>query len=144
MPKRKYDWSELKLQYFQSEIDDVSAFILQTIWTSASWWNNAKVKWWREEKEKYKQKIIDKALKKTLEKKARELEIPIEVLQKGKKNALIGIMNDLTKNSDKMSMRDRVTWLNALKTELWEPTAVSKNENINKSEPLNESDFIRD
>lgn len=144
MPKRKYDWSELKLQYFQSEIDDVSAFILQTIWTSASWWNNAKVKWWREEKERYKQKIIDKALKKTLEKKARELEIPIEVLQKWKKNALIWIMNELTKNSKNMKMRDRVAGLNALKTELWEPTSVSKNENINKSEPLNESDFIRD
>lgn len=144
MPKRKYDWSELKLQYFQSDIDDVSAFILQAIWKPISWWNNVKVKWWREEKEKYKQKIIDKALKKTLEKKARELEIPIEVLQKWKKNALIHIMNDLTKNGARMKMRDRVAGLNALKTELWEPTSVNKNENINKSEPLDVNDFIRD
>ena len=144
MPKRKYDWAELKLQYFQSDIDDVSEFILQSIWKSSWGRNNTKVKWWRQEKEAYKQKIIEKALKRNLEKKAKSLEIPVEVLQKWKKNALIWIMNDLTKNAEKMSMRDRVVWLNALKTELWEPTTVSKNENINKSEPLNESDFIRD
>jgi hypothetical protein len=53
-------------------------------------------------------------------------------------------MNDLTKKSDKMSMSDKVKWLNALKTELWEPTTVSKNENINKNEPLDVNDFIRD
>ena len=144
MPKRKYDWSELKLQYFQSDIDDVSAFILQVIWKPISWWNNVKVKWWRQEKEAWKQKVIEKALKRNLEKKAKSLEIPVEVLQKWKKNALIWIMNQLTKHSDTMNMRDRVTGLNALKTELWEPTTVSKNENINRSEPLNESDFISD
>lgn len=144
MPKRKYDWSELKLQYFQSDIDDVKAFF-QLSWSQQLDWNTIKkTKWWAKEKQEYKQKIVEKALKKTLEKKARELEIPIEVLQKWKKNALIWIMNELTKNSKNMKMRDRVAGLNALKTELWEPTSVSKNENINKSEPLNESDFIRD
>ena len=53
-------------------------------------------------------------------------------------------MNDLTKNGARMKMRDRVAGLNALKTELWEPTSVNKNENINKSEPLDVNDFIRD
>jgi hypothetical protein len=72
------------------------------------------------------------------------LEVPIEALQLWKKNALVWIMNDLTKKSDKMSMSDKVKWLNALKTELWEPTTVSKNENINKNEPLDVNDFIRD
>ena len=144
MPKRKYDWSELKLQYFQSDIDDVKAFFQQS-WSKQLDGNfTKKTTWWARDKQEYKQKIVEKALKKTLEKKARELEIPIEVLQKWKKNALIWIMNELTKNSKNMKMRDRVAGLNALKTELWEPTTVSKNENINKSEPLDVNDFIRD
>lgn len=144
MPKRKYDWSELKLQYFASEIDDVTSFLSQVWIKTISWSYNKQVKWWAKEKEAWKQKIIEKALKRNLEKKAKSLEIPVEVLQKWKKNALIWIMNQLTKHSDTMNMRDRVTGLNALKTELWEPTTVSKNENINRSEPLNESDFISD
>ena len=144
MPKSKYNRAEIKLEYFQSEIDDVATF-LSKFWVKQVWWSyNKKVSGWRKEKEQYKQKIVEKALKKTLEKKARELEIPIEVLQKWKKNALIHIMNDLTKNGAKMKMRDRVAGLNALKTELWEPTSVNKNENINKSEPLDVNDFIRD
>lgn len=144
MPKNKYNRAELKLQYFQSEIDDVTGFFQDGLGIKLTWGIREKIKWWSKEKQEYKEKIVEKALKKTLEKKARELEIPIEVLQKWKKNALIGIMNQLTKNSERMSMSDRVKWLNALKTELWEPTTVSKNENINKTEPLNESDFIRD
>lgn len=140
----KYNWSELKLQYLQSERDDVTGFFQENLGIKLTWWIREKIKWWSKEKQEYKEKIVEKALKKTLEKKAKELEIPIEVLQKWKKNALIGIMRQLTKNSEKMSMSDRVKWLNALKTELWEPTTVSKNENINKNEPLNESDFIRD
>lgn len=140
----KYDWSAMKLEYFQSDIDDVSSFLIQKGFKSLWWKYGVKTKWWAKEKQEYKQKIVEKALKKTLEKKARELEIPIEVLQKWKKNALIHIMNDLTKNGARMKMRDRVAGLNALKTELWEPTSVNKNENINKSEPLDVNDFIRD
>lgn len=140
----KYNWSELKLKYFQSERDDVTGFFQENLGIKLTWWIREKIKWWSKEKQEYKEKIVEKALKKTLEKKARELEIPIEVLQKWKKNALIHIMNDLTKNGARMKMRDRVAGLNALKTELWEPTSVNKNENINKSEPLDVNDFIRD
>lgn len=141
---KKYDWAELKLEYFQSEIDDVSSFLIQKGFKSLWWKYGVKTKWRNKEKQAYKQKIIEKALKKSAEKKAKELEVPIEALQLWKKNALVWIMNDLTKKSDKLSISDKVKWLNALKTELWEPTAVSKNENINKTEPLNEEDFIRD
>ena len=144
MPKRKYDWTELKLQYFQSEIDDVKAFF-QQLWSKQLDGNfTKKTTWWAKEKQAYKEKIIKKALEENAKKRAKELQIPIETLQLWKKNALVWIMNDLTKKSDKMSMSDKVKWLNALKTELWEPTTVSKNENINRSEPLNESDFISD
>lgn len=144
MPKRKYDWTELKLQYFQSEEDDIKAFF-KLSWSSNLDWNTIKkTKWWSKEKQAYKEKIIKKALEENAKKRAKELQIPIETLQLWKKNALVWIMNDLTKKSDKMSMSDKVKWLNALKTELWEPTTVSKNENINKNEPLDVNDFIRD
>ena len=144
MPKAKYDRADLKLKYFQSEIDDVTSFLSQVWVKTISWSYNKKVKWWSKEKQEYKQKILERALKENLKKQAKELEIDVETLMKWKKNALVGIMNDLTKNSEKLSMSDRVKGLNALKTELWEPTTVSKNENINRSEPLNESDFIND
>lgn len=144
MPKRKYDWTELKLQYFQSDIDDVKVFF-QQLWSKQLDGNMTnKTKWWGKEKQAYKEKIIKKALEENAKKRAKELQIPIETLQLWKKNALVWIMNDLTKKSDKMSMSDKVKWLNALKTELWEPTTVSKNENINKNEPLDVNDFIRD
>jgi len=142
---KKYDWAEIKLEYFQSEIDVVDDFLKRKFGEKLARSSlKNKTKWWSKEKQAYKQKIIEKALKKSAEKKAKELEVPIEALQLWKKNALVWIMNDLTKKSDKLSISDKVKWLNALKTELWEPTAVSKNENINKTEPLNESDFIRD
>ena len=141
---KKYDWAELKLEYFQSDIDDVSSFLIQKGFKSLWGKYGVKTKWRNKEKQAYKQKIIEKALKKSAEKKAKELEVPIEALQLWKKNALVGIMNDLTKNSEKMSMSDKVKWLNALKTELWEPTTVSKNENVNKNEPSDVNDFIRD
>lgn len=140
----KYNWSELKLQYLQSERDDVTGFFQENLGIKLTWWIREKIKWWAKEKQAYKEKIIQKALEESAKKKAKELQIPIETLQLWKKNALVGIMNDLTKKSDKLSISDKVKWLNALKTELWEPTTVSKNENINKNEPLNESDFIRD
>lgn len=144
MPKAKYDWSKLKLDYFQHEREDVTGFFEEILGIKLTWGIREKIKWRNKEKQAYKQKIIEKALKKSAEKKAKELEVPIEALQLWKKNALVGIMNDLTKNSEKMSMSDKVKWLNALKTELWEPTTVSKNENVNKNEPLDVNDFIRD
>lgn len=141
---KKYDWAELKLEYFQSDIDDVSSFLIQKGFKSLWWKYGVKTKWRSKEKQAYKEKIIKRALEENAKKKAKEIEVPIEALQVWKKNALVGIMNDLTKKSDKMSMSDKVKGLNALKTELWEPTTVSKNENINKSEPLDVNDFIRD
>ena len=141
---KKYDWADLKLQFFQSESDDVTSFLSKVWVKSIGWSYNKQVKWWAKEKQAYKEKIIKKALEENAKKRAKELQIPIETLQLWKKNALVWIMNDLTKKSDKMSMSDKVKWLNALKTELWEPTTVSKNENVNKNEPLDVNDFIRD
>ena len=141
----KYDWAELKLEFFQSEIDVVDDFLKRKFGEKLARSSlKNKTKWWSKEKQAYKEKIIKKALEENAKKRAKELQIPIETLQLWKKNALVWIMNDLTKKSDKMSMSDKVKWLNALKTELWEPTTVSKNENINKNEPLDVNDFIRD
>ena len=145
MPKQKYDWNKIKLEFFQSDFDEVSPFLKERYGENMARSNLKNyTKWWGKDKQTYKQKILERALKENLKKQAKELEIDVETLMKWKKNALVGIMNDLTKNSERLSMSDRVKGLNALKTELWEPTTVSKNENINKSEPLNESDFIND
>lgn len=135
MPRQKYDLSSLKLEFFQSEHDDVKSFLNQL-------WINQKINWkhtkWRaDEKQKYKQKILKKALEDHVKKQAKTLDIDIEVLKKGKRNWLIQIINQLSKTDSKwniieLPMKDLVKWINQLKVELWEPTSYNKHENLNK------------
>jgi hypothetical protein len=72
------------------------------------------------------------------------LEIPIEILKKGKKNWIIGIIKDLSEKSEKLSMSDKVKGVNQLKIELWEPTSFSKTDTTLRGDPLDESLFIED
>jgi hypothetical protein len=60
-------------------------------------------------------------------------------LKKAKKNALIKIAKQITTN-DLMSVKDLVRWLWTIKTELWEPTKITKNENMNKEENVSLTD----
>ena len=102
MAKLKYDWAKLKLEFFQSDFDDVKS-LLNTklmLWKVSSRWTN----WWAKEKQDFKQKITEKALENALKKQAKELEIPMDQLSKAKKNAVIKAINVMME--DKLSMAD--------------------------------------
>lgn len=138
MATKKYDWSNLKLEFFQSDFDDVKSF-LSHFWVTFKWggWIAKQTKWRAKEKQEYKEKILKKALEVNAEKQAKSLELDIEVLKKGKKNGLIQIVNKLSKKDKKwniieLSVSDLVKAINTIKVELWEPTSYNKNENLNK------------
>jgi hypothetical protein len=145
MPGKKYDYNALKLEYFKSDIDDFRAFIEQKLGKKAlSGSMNAKTKGRAKEKQAYKDKILQRALEANAKKQAEALDIPVDILKKAKKNGIVGLINDLSNKDKKLSVSDRIKAVNAIKTELGEPTTISKNENLNKGVTLNEADFIQD
>lgn len=143
MASKKYDYSALKLEFFQSDTDEVRVFIKQRLGQDTA--NNkqlaSKTKGRWKEKIEYKQKLVEKAIERNAEKQARQLEIPIDLLLKAKKVAIGKIMTLIS--SEWITMNDLAKWLEKIKTELWEPSSISKNDNTNitKVEPqLNEDD----
>jgi hypothetical protein len=122
----------------QSEIEDVTNFIKQRLWkdTAKNSQLATKTKWWTEEKKQYKQRLAQRAIEKTLEKQATQLsaKIPIERLIRMKTDFfdLIDQAIDWMQQKDNVDIEKVIKWLNAIKTELWEPTTVAKNENENK------------
>ena len=127
MPKQKYDYKQLKIDYFQSDYEDVKGF-MESIWRSYDWNCRKQTRGWGKEKQAYKDKILAKALEKNALKQANELEVPIDTLKKAKKKAIIKIINYLNKELNPSDMEKVVKMI---KTELWEPTTYSKNENMN-------------
>ena len=137
MAKKKYDWAKLKLEFFQSDFDDVKSFLNTKwmLWKVSSRWTN----WWAKEKQDFKQKITQKALENALKKQAKELEIPMDQLSKAKKNAVIKAINVMME--DKLSMADSERIIRILRTEMWLPNTYSRNENINEErQELNQDD----
>ena len=137
MAKLKYDWAKLKLEFFQSDFDDVKSFLNTKwmLWKVSSRWTN----WWAKEKQDFKQKITQKALENALKKQAKELEIPMDQLSKAKKNAVIKAINVMME--DKLSMADSERIIRILRTEMWLPNTYSRNENINEErQELNQDD----
>jgi len=143
MAKQKYNYDKLQVEFFKSEFIEVKAFITH-LWLTYSAERARRTKWWAKEKKEYNAKIVADALEENARKQIEELDIPIELLKKGKKNFIIGIINDSAKKADKMSMSDRVKGLNAIKTELMEPTSIWKTDATIKGEPIDESLLIKD
>lgn len=139
---KKYDYNALKLEFFQSDFDEVQAFF-EHKWSNPKNWNILKnTKGRAKEKVEYKKKIVEKALEINAQKQAKSLELTVEFLKKAKKNALIKIAKQITEDN-LMSMKDLVRWLWTIKTELWEPTKITKNENHNtNTEELSEEDEL--
>lgn len=140
MAKQKRDYSRLKLEFFESDYDSVNEFFIQKYNQNTA--NNKQIatntKWRWKQKQERKEKIMQKALEKSAEKKAKELEIDVELLQKWKKNWLIQIINKLSKKWN-LPIGDIVKWLNAIKTELWEPTSIWKTDAVIKDETTDQN-----
>ena len=143
MPKKTRDYNALKLEFFKSDIDEVKVFY-EAKYGQRNGTVNKNTRGRAKEKQAYKEKLLEKALEANAKKQAEALEIPIDILKKAKKNGIVGLINDLSNKDKKLSVSDRIKAVNAIKTELGEPTTISKNENLNKGITLNEADFIQD
>lgn len=150
--KSKYDRQALKLEFFQSEIDEVYNFLAWKFGEKTVKWNlKNKVKGWSKEKQEYKDKILQKALEKRAKEEAKSLEIPIDQLLKAKKAVISLFMNKLNKvlaqqktdeNAD-FNVKEFEKILKVIKTELGEPTNISKTDATIKTEPIDESLLIQ-
>lgn len=135
--KSKYDRPALKQEFMQSDVDEVQAFLRWKFGeklATSSMKNNCK--WRVKEKQRYKQKLAEKAIAKSLEKQANQLsaKIPLDRLVRMKSDFfdLIDQAIDTMMSQENVEIDKVIKWLNAIKTELWEPTTVAKNENENR------------
>ena len=138
MKPTKYDWPALKLEFFESDHDELKAFFNEKGVNYTSW-NIARATRWRpKEKQERKEKIVEKALAKKQNELAKKLEIDVDDLLKAKKTVLELLKVKLNQyvqgiNEGKpINTRDLETIWRMTKTELWEPTTIAKNDNDNK------------
>lgn len=128
--KSKYDRPALKLEFMQSDIDEVQEFLRWKFGEKLAKSNmKNKCKWWTKEKQEMKEKILIKATQNVITKQAKELEIPMEQLTIAKKNAVVKVIQKMM-NTD-LDMSDLERSIKILRTEMWLPTTYSKNENMN-------------
>lgn len=148
MGKVKYDRQALKLEFFQSDIDEVYDFLKWKYGDKlAKSSMKNKCKGWGKEKQEYKDKILQKALDKKAKEEAESLEIPVDQLMRAKK-AVLGLfmkkLNTAIQNKDEnINVKEYEKILKVIKTELGEPTTISKNDTTVRGEPLDESLFIQ-
>lgn len=128
MPKQKYDYNKIKMEFMQSDFDEVKSFITHK-WLKYSAERWRRTKWWAKEKIELKEKILEKATQNVITKQAKELEIPMEQLTIAKKNAVVKVIQKMM-NTD-LDMSDLERSIKILRTEMWLPTTYSKNENMN-------------
>ncbi len=137
MQQKNFDYNALKLEYFQSDIDEIKGF-----WVAKGLKYNSKVgehtkgRW--QEKQKRKDKILEKALERQKNKIAKELEIPVEDLFKIKKDVIELMKHKLKQYQDSfeisdgeyipVNMKELEKIRKVAKVELGEPTIVAKNE----------------
>ena len=146
MAKQKYDWTALKLEFFQSDYDEVESYLSQK-WIKRNWWGIAKqTKGRAKEKQEYKNNILQKALEKKAKEEAKNLEVSVDQLKQAKKTVIWLLMRKLKEVIEwgDINVAEQEKILKMIKTELWEPTNISKTDATIKSNPLDESKFIQD
>lgn len=143
--KQKYDWKDLKLQFFQSDIDEVKEFF-QRKFNVYNRNIQQNTRGWTKEKQEYKEKILEKALERKAKEEAKNLEISTTQLKQAKKTVIWLLMKKLKQaiETEDINVKEQERILKMIKTELWEPTNISKNDTTLRWEPLDESLFIQD
>ena len=146
MRGKGYDRQALKLEFFQSDIDEVKSFLTdkKVTYNSVS---RKYTKWWYNEKQEYKNKILEKALEKRAKEEAKNLEIPVDKLMKAKKAVIWLFMQkvekELLQKDPNINVKEFDKILKIIKTELGEPTNISKTDATIKAEPIDENLLIR-
>ena len=145
--KSKYDWKALKLEFFKSDIDEVEWFFQDKFKTKTDWSIRKNTKGRTKEKQEHKDIILKKALEKKAEEDAKALELPLDELRKAKKAVLLLLVKRIRgaiEDESYVSVNEREKMLKMIKTELWEPTNITKTDATIKSEPLDENSLIED
>lgn len=144
--KSTYDRQALKLEFFQSDIDEVKWFFGEK-WVkyNSKIWTNTKGR--AKEKQEYKDKILQKALERRAKEEAKNLEIPVDKLMKAKKAVIWLFMQkvekELWQKDPNINVKEFDKILKIIKTELGEPTNISKTDATIKAEPIDEDLLIR-
>lgn len=135
----KYDRPALKLEFFESDFDDVYSFIKTRLnqETDKNTQIKNRTKGRAKEKAERKEKVLEKALAKKQNELAKKVEISVDELLQAKRDIvdllkvkLEEYFNDLDENGkSKINVKDLKTLREMTKTELWEPTTIQKNEN---------------
>lgn len=144
MPKQKYDWNKIKMEFMLSEFDEVQPFLKQNYNKDTA--KNKQIadatKWWWKEKQLYKQKIYEEALKKKWKETAKEVADKMERYEMLWDEILnwmeeqfqqIGEEDEEWKKR-KINSNDIMNIWKIKRTEMWLPTNISKTENTNKEE----------
>ena len=132
--KQKYDWVEIKREYFESDIVEVKRFLESKFNTYTTHMNKTTAGWTKEKKE-HKEKIRVEALK-LAEKK---------LIQQGAQaynNILMGIFQEVATADQikRLTIKDKETLWKMISTINNKPTSVSENRNANMNIPTNISE----
>lgn len=138
--KTKYDRAALKKEFIDSEFQEVKWFIEAKNIPYHRQTREA-TKWWTKEKKERKAKIVEDAIKKSAKKQANELAVPLEDLMRWKKAIIQLLLQQVKKYVDESRNKDWTIndvdiWnaekiLKMFKTELWEPSTIGTNYNLN-------------
>lgn len=139
--KSKYDRPAIKLEFFESEYDEVESFFQDKFKTKTDWSIRKNTKWRPKEKQELKERIVQKAIQKNAEKQAKELSVPLEELMKWKKAILQLLLLQVSKyvkdskwddwTIKEVDVSDAEKILKMFKTELGEPATIWANYNMN-------------
>lgn len=142
MPKQKYDWNKIKMEFMLSDEDELKVFIEWKLGTSLNWNIKRITAWWWKEKQLYKSKIYAEVLKKKWKETAKDIESKMERYEMLWDEILnwmeeqfqqIGEEDEEWKKR-KINSNDIMNIWKIKRTEMWLPTNISKTENTNKEE----------
>ena len=139
--KKIHDYSALKVEFFESDFDEVKWFITDK-WLIYNSERTKRTKWRSKEKQALKEKIVQQAIERNVEKQISELQVPLEDLMKWKKTVIQLLLLQVWKyvkdnrSEDWKLIKDIDVWdaeriLKMFKTELWEPATIWANYNMN-------------
>lgn len=145
MPKMKYDWDKIKMEFMLSDYDEVQPFMKTNYNQDTA--NNKQVmkmtKWWWKEKQEYKKKIYEKALKKKWNETAKEIsdiakryEMLDEEFIAWMEKQFEALKSSWKKgeNRKRLTSKDVMNMRKISRTERWLPVNISKVEQTNKEE----------
>lgn len=116
MPKQKYDWEEIKQEFFDSEYTEVKGFLINK-WYTYDKMSRMRTKGRTKEKREHKKQILEQSKEKVVEVKIDYAKRREQKVQE----AIDWIIDDIikrVKNTD--NRKERVTYLEKLKEDIGE------------------------